>query len=113
MLIHSCRLHQRVNIIPVIAKADTMTDEEIQIFKQRILDDIEHHGIRIYKPKLYDGDDEESIMETKDIITHLPFAVVGSTTDIKTSDGRVVRGRQYPWGVIEGTPKYISTNLVN
>jgi septin 7 len=29
------RLHQKVNLIPVIAKADTMTDEEINEFKQR------------------------------------------------------------------------------
>lgn len=30
------RLHTRVNLIPVIAKADTLTDEEILAFKQRV-----------------------------------------------------------------------------
>lgn len=30
------RLHTKVNLIPVIAKADTMTDEEIAHFKQRV-----------------------------------------------------------------------------
>lgn len=30
------RLHTRVNLIPVIAKADTMTDEEIADFKARV-----------------------------------------------------------------------------
>lgn len=30
------RLHTKVNLIPVIAKADTMTDEEIADFKQRV-----------------------------------------------------------------------------
>lgn len=30
------RLHTKVNLIPVIAKADTMTDEEIGSFKQRV-----------------------------------------------------------------------------
>ena len=30
------RLHTRVNLIPVIAKADTLTDEEILSFKQRV-----------------------------------------------------------------------------
>jgi len=30
------RLHTRVNLIPVIAKADTMTDEEIADFKTRV-----------------------------------------------------------------------------
>lgn len=30
------RLHTKVNLIPVIAKADTLTDEEIIAFKQRV-----------------------------------------------------------------------------
>jgi septin 7 len=30
------RLHTKVNLIPVIAKADTMTDEEITDFKARV-----------------------------------------------------------------------------
>lgn len=30
------QLHTKVNLIPVIAKADTMTDEEIVDFKQRV-----------------------------------------------------------------------------
>jgi len=31
----------------------------------------------------------------------MPFAVIGSEKDVKTSDGRVVKGRQYSWGVAE------------
>lgn len=31
----------------------------------------------------------------------IPFAVVGSNTEVNTVDGRRVRGRAYPWGVIE------------
>jgi septin 7 len=30
------RLHTKVNLIPVIAKADTLTDEEVTLFKQRV-----------------------------------------------------------------------------
>lgn len=30
------RLHTKVNLIPVIAKADTLTDDEIMAFKQRV-----------------------------------------------------------------------------
>lgn len=30
------RLHTKVNLIPVIAKSDTLTDEEIALFKQRV-----------------------------------------------------------------------------
>lgn len=31
----------------------------------------------------------------------MPFAVIGSEKDVKTSDGRIVKGRQYSWGVAE------------
>ena len=31
----------------------------------------------------------------------MPFAVVGSNTVVESS-GRKVRGRVYPWGVVEG-----------
>lgn len=30
------KLHHKVNLIPVIAKADTLTDDEIVAFKQRV-----------------------------------------------------------------------------
>ena len=30
------RLHTKVNLIPVIAKADTLSEEEVVLFKQRV-----------------------------------------------------------------------------
>lgn len=32
----------------------------------------------------------------------IPFSIIGSTEDVKTEDGRVVKGREYLWGVAEG-----------
>ena len=95
------QLHTKVNLIPVIAKADTLTDEEILKFKQRILSDIAHHQIRIFQAPIYDNDDEETIAENEEIASKIPFAVVGSDMEVRTADGRSVRGRSYPWGVIE------------
>ncbi|KAJ7895090.1 Septin-domain-containing protein [Mycena leptocephala] len=95
------RLHHRVNLIPVIAKADTMNDEEIADFKARILSDLEFHGIRIFQAPIYEDEDEESILESEEIARTIPFAIVGSDRAVRTSDGRVVRGRAYPWGVVE------------
>jgi len=31
----------------------------------------------------------------------MPLSVIGSEKDVVTADGRTVRGRQYPWGVVE------------
>jgi hypothetical protein len=32
----------------------------------------------------------------------MPFSIIGSTEDVQTPDGRVVKGREYLWGVAEG-----------
>lgn len=95
------QLHNKVNLIPVIAKADTLTEEEVDLFKRRILADIEHHGINIFQPPSYERDDDETIQENHEIISKIPFAVVGSDHIVPSPDGRQVRGRVYPWGVIE------------
>lgn len=95
------QIHEKCNLIPVIAKLDILTDDEVAEFKQRILDDIKFQNIKTFKPLDYDNDDEETLLNTKQIMEKLPFAVVGSTTDVQTADGRFVRGRLYPWGVIE------------
>ena len=34
-------------------------------------------------------------------MSKVPFAVVGANNEITNGDGRKVRGRQYPWGLIE------------
>ncbi|KAF4989462.1 hypothetical protein FDECE_14717 [Fusarium decemcellulare] len=95
------RLHTKVNLIPVIAKADTLTDEEIASFKARILADIKYHGIQIFEGPRYELDDEETIAENNEIMSKVPFAVVGANNEITSADGRKVRGRAYPWGIIE------------
>jgi len=92
------RLHEKVNIIPVIAKADTMTPDECAHFKKQILNEIAQHKIKIYEfPET--EDDEESKLH-KALRDRVPFAVVGSNTVIE-ADGKKLRGRRYPWGVVE------------
>ncbi|XP_050564717.1 septin-7 [Cygnus atratus] len=92
------RLHEKVNIIPLIAKADTLTPEECQQFKKQIMKEIQEHKIKIYE--FPETDDEEESKIVKKIKDRLPLAVVGSNTIIEVN-GKRVRGRQYPWGVAE------------
>lgn len=94
-------VHEKVNLIPIVAKSDTMTDEEIAEFKARILDDIRHQEIHVFEPSVHENDDEETVANLNAMIAAFPFAVVGSTTEVLLPDGRTVRGRAYPWGVIE------------
>lgn len=94
------RLHTKVNLIPVIAKSDTLTEEEIVIFKERILNDIAYNNIQIFRPEVDPSDDPAIIAEVNEILLKIPFAIVGGT-ELQDVDGRKVRGRKYPWGVIE------------
>uniref|UniRef100_A0A8C6GNN8 Septin n=1 Tax=Mus spicilegus TaxID=10103 RepID=A0A8C6GNN8_MUSSI len=92
------RLHEKVNIIPLIAKADTLTPEECQQFKKQIMKEIQEHKMKIYE--FPETDDEEENKLVKKIKDRLPLAVVGSNTIIEVN-GKRVRGRQYPWGMAE------------
>ncbi|KAI4825321.1 hypothetical protein KUCAC02_021007 [Chaenocephalus aceratus] len=93
------RLHDKVNVIPLIAKADTLTPEECQLFKKQIMKEIQEHKIKIYEfPDTEDDEDNKLIRKIKE---KMPLAVVGSNVVIEVN-GKKVRGRQYPWGVAEG-----------
>ncbi|GBL48422.1 Cell division control protein 3 [Candidozyma auris] len=94
-------VHQKVNLIPIIAKSDTLVDDEIDGFKQRILADIRYQQIKVFEPSVYENDDEETVNNSRALISSYPFAVIGSMNEVTTPDGRTVRGRSYPWGTIE------------
>ncbi|KAK6624905.1 hypothetical protein RUM44_011769 [Polyplax serrata] len=92
------RLHDKVNLIPLIAKADTMTPEECIHFKKQVMTEIAQHKIKIYE--FPDSVDEEESKLHKVLKERVPFAVVGSNCIVEI-DGKKVRGRKYPWGIAE------------
>ncbi|KAG2197537.1 hypothetical protein INT46_002866 [Mucor plumbeus] len=94
------RLGSRVNLIPVIAKADTLTPINLDKFKQNIREVIAAQNIQVYTCPI-DSDDESITKRNRTIMAALPFAVIGSTQDVITMDGRKVKGREYSWGVAE------------
>lgn len=93
------RLHDKVNIIPIISKADTMVPEEIAYFKKQILNEIAQHKIKIYD--FPDFVNEEDLKVHKNLRDRVPFAVVGSNTIIELEGGKKIRGRKYPWGTAQ------------
>ncbi|CAE6470030.1 unnamed protein product [Rhizoctonia solani] len=94
------RLGTRVNLIPVVAKADTLTQNDLAVFKQRIREVVAAQGIRVYQPPI-EPDDQASAEQARILMNAMPFSIIGSTTDVQTPDGRVVKGREYLWGVAE------------
>ncbi|OQN98976.1 Septin spn2 [Cryoendolithus antarcticus] len=92
------KLSETVNVVPVIAKADSLTLEERQAFKDRIKEEFAFHNIRMYPYDNEEYDSEEAALNSqiKDII---PFAVVGSEHTMNIN-GRNVPARQNRWGTI-------------
>lgn len=92
------RLAERVNVIPVIAKADTTCKDELVRFKSKILSELKAHNISIYQ---FPIDDEAVRTINTELNQLIPYAVVGSTDFVKKENGKMVRARRYPWGMVE------------
>ncbi|XP_042821980.1 septin-4 isoform X2 [Panthera tigris] len=94
-------LHQRVNIVPILAKADTLTPPEVERKKRKIREEIERFGIKVYQfPDCDSDEDEDFKLQDQALKESIPFAVIGSNTVVEAR-GRRVRGRLYPWGIVE------------
>ncbi|KAK2538260.1 Sept2 [Columba guinea] len=63
-------IHNKVNIVPVIAKADTLSLKERERLKKRILDEIEEHGIKIYHLPDAESDEDEDFKEQTRLLKH-------------------------------------------
>ncbi|XP_039205763.1 septin-12 isoform X2 [Crotalus tigris] len=93
------RLSKITNVVPVIAKADTLTLEERAEFKQRIQKDLKAHGIHVYPQVDFDDDPDDRLLNDK-IREKIPFAVVGADKEHQVN-GKKVLGRKTKWGTIE------------
>lgn len=90
-------LDSKVNIIPLIAKADTISKTELQKFKVKLMSELVSNGVQIYQ---FPTDDETTAKINAAMNGHLPFAVVGSMDEIKVGN-KLVKARQYPWGIVQ------------
>ncbi|EEB06717.2 septin Spn5 [Schizosaccharomyces japonicus yFS275] len=87
------RIDRFVNIIPVIAKADMLTPEECARFKRNIIKDLQHEHIQFFHEP---GKSIEGI----NYGMPEPFALIGATKGMQSDSKNAIRGREYPWGVI-------------
>ncbi|XP_048468688.1 septin-5-like isoform X3 [Rhincodon typus] len=94
-------VHDKVNIVPLLAKADTLTPAEVSKMKPKIREEIKFYGINIYQfPECDSDEDEEFKRQDQELKDSIPFTVIGSNTVVEAK-GRRVRGRLYPWGIVE------------
>lgn len=90
-------LDSRVNIIPVIAKADAISKIELEKFKIKLMSELVNNGVQIYQ---FPTDDETIANINASMNGHLPFAVIGSMDEVQIGN-KMVKARQYPWGVVQ------------
>lgn len=90
------------NLIPVIAKSDTLTLDERFAFKVRVKEELKAHGIQIY-PNIYgldlEGFNDAEKRANDKVSSLMPFAVVGSERNV-VIDGKATPGRRTKWGTI-------------
>uniref|UniRef100_A0A914LUZ0 Septin-type G domain-containing protein n=1 Tax=Meloidogyne incognita TaxID=6306 RepID=A0A914LUZ0_MELIC len=122
-------LQDRVNIVPVIAKADTLTATELGDFKHQIMEDMRKNNISLYKPPDFDYEQQQldvngwMVSSTNGraqsqhnagnsaqlgLSKRFPFAIIGSTHVKEILVGgeqratkQRVRVREYPWGIVQ------------
>lgn len=91
-------IHNRANIIPIIAKAEALTATEREIFKGRIQDDLKRHNIRVYQMPDADPEDCDDMKKiAKEIQESMPFAV----TSINWKTDGTISDRCLGWSTID------------
>ncbi|KAI8908422.1 Septin-type guanine nucleotide-binding (G) domain-containing protein [Gorgonomyces haynaldii] len=101
------KISRVANLVPVIAKSDSLTLDERVAFKKRIKQELDFHGVRVYPwqdmdEEFYEpGTEEErsgkqAFLQLRDVI---PFCVVGSENRVVV-DGKAVPARRTRYGVI-------------
>lgn len=91
------KAHEKVNIVPIIAKADALGPKERESLKRRILNDFAKNNIQIYTIPEPDPDevDTEYELHSKAIKAAIPFAVCSREKNRHTNG---FKDRLYPWG---------------
>ncbi|RWS07465.1 Septin-2-like protein [Dinothrombium tinctorium] len=96
-LITMKQLDSKVNLVPVIAKADIITKNELSKFRSQIMSEIVNNDIKIYN---FPTDDPQVAEINSQMNQMIPFAVVASHDFVRVGN-KQVRARQYPWGTVQ------------
>eukprot|EP00040_Diaphanoeca_grandis_P029725 m.174645 g.174645 ORF g.174645 m.174645 type:complete len:404 (+) comp31777_c0_seq1:187-1398(+) len=92
------QLQEMVTIIPIIGRADMLSDSERVAFRTKILADLKNHGIKTYDFPI-DADD----VTDEGAGGHASSApyFISSSLQVETNKGEINRLRAYPWGTLQ------------
>ncbi|KAG9294567.1 hypothetical protein G9A89_008678 [Geosiphon pyriformis] len=104
------RLTARVNVIPVVAKADLLTTSQLANLKKAINRVLKSNQIPVFEfPETEEGTDPDQESEDGEneippsLQSLTPFSLIApeDANIIDPSTGQKIRGRQYAWGIID------------
>lgn len=86
-------LHEKVNLVPIIARADSLNRQQMKLLKENILGDLERNGINYFRFHYDEKEDEERHRLVKTDSERFPFAVVAADEPYYDGDGPGRKGR--------------------
>lgn len=87
-------ISKRVNLIPLVARSDTLNKDELVTFKNMVNNTMKAHQIETCQFI----SDQYVLRKIKAVS---PYAIIGSNAMFKNADGKLVRARKYHWGMVE------------
>lgn len=87
-------LAKKVNLIPIVAKSDTLTHEELKNFKSIVKQTLNTENISICHMM-------KNLKLLEIISSNMPYSIISSTEWFRNEDNILVRGRKYDWGLVE------------
>ncbi|KAJ1074901.1 hypothetical protein K5549_021560, partial [Capra hircus] len=87
------KLDSKENIISIVIKSDAISKSELTKFKIKITSKLVSNGVEIYQ---FPTDDKSAAEINRTMNAHLPFAVMGSTKEMKIAK-KMMKVWRYPW----------------
>ncbi|RCK55294.1 Sporulation-regulated protein 3 [Candida viswanathii] len=87
-------LSTKANLLPVIARADMLTDVELNNFKKLL-----SRTLREYHIRICENLPSSALLQKVELM--VPFVIVSSLEKHENKNGKLVRARKYPWSMVE------------
>ncbi|EAS04011.2 septin protein (macronuclear) [Tetrahymena thermophila SB210] len=97
------KLQEYVSIIPILARGDSYTPEEVKQYKKQLRNDADQNKIFFFDPQEVFQDQPEKLNKLlkSPFGSVPPFLIISSIKQIQKSENQVFYGREYKWGICD------------
>ncbi|KAF7700660.1 Cell division control protein 10 [Cucumispora dikerogammari] len=87
------------NLIPIMAKSDCYTNEELNEKRSFYKQFFKNHQINVFSPPVFTHSDESVYRQKEEIDNKIPLSIIASE-DVVQKGSEILRVREYNWGKI-------------